>query len=135
MISLSNTTTQNIPAGQALTFDTTTLKSGNAECHRANTSSIKMCAKGGIYQVYFSANITGATAGTALQLQFELGGDPIAESLMVSTPAVAGALNNVSKSIIIKNCCCDYDRITVTNVGTTNVTIGENPTFLVKRIA
>lgn len=135
MISLSNTNEQTVSAGQSLTFNATILKSGNGECHRSNTGSIKMCAQKGIYQVYFSANVTGATAETPVSLQFELGGDPIAESLMISTPAVANALNNISKTIVIKNCCCDYDRITVTNAGTTDIIIGANPVFLVKRIA
>ena len=54
---------------------------------------------------------------------------------MIATPAVANDLNNVATTTTIKNCCCDYDRITLVNTGTTALTVGANPTLFVKRIA
>ena len=66
MISLSNTTAQTLTPGQSITFNTVVLHTGCAECHRANTSSVKLRAKG-IYDVHFSANI-GATVAGAAQL-------------------------------------------------------------------
>lgn len=37
MIELSNTADQVLTAGQSITFDKVLLKTGCAECHRANT--------------------------------------------------------------------------------------------------
>lgn len=135
MIELSNSTAQTLAVGQAMTFDTVILKTGSSECHRKNTGSVKLCAKGGIYQAYFSGNISGATADTAVQLNMSLGGDILPETIMIATPSAADALNNVATTVSIKNCCCDYDRITVVNTGTTAVTVGANPTLFIKRIA
>lgn len=135
MIELSNDASQTLAAGSSMTFNTVVLKTGNGECHRANTGSVKLCARGGIYQVYFSANVSGATADTAVQLSLALGGDILAETTMISTPAVADALNNISTTCSIKNCCCDYDRVTVVNTGTATITVGANPTLFIKRIA
>lgn len=45
------------------------------------------------------------------------------------------ASNNVATSTLIKNCCGDYDRITVTNTGTADVTVAANSAFIVRRLA
>lgn len=135
MIQLSNTTAQTVAAGQSITFDTTLLKTGCAECHRRNTGSVKLCAKNAIYQVNFNANVTGATAATPVQLNIQLGGDNIPESTMIYTPAAANAVGNVSMVIPVRNNCCDYDRVTITNTGTTDIIISANPTLFIKRIA
>ena len=71
-------------------------------------------------------------AGVA-QLSIQAGGDTLPESTMISTTAAAGDLNNVAKTIPIKNCCDDYDRITVTNTGTTTVTVGAYPILFISR--
>jgi len=131
MISLSNTTAQTLAPGQSITFNTVVLHTGCGECHRANTPSVKLKYKG-IYEVSFSANIGSTTVGIA-QLAIQAGGDTLPESTMISTTAVAGNLNNVAKTIAVRNCCDDYDRITVTNTGTTTVTIGANPVLFVSR--
>lgn len=135
MIELSNTTAQTLAIGQSMVFDTVLLKTGCGECHRKNTGSVKLCAKSGIYQVYFAGNISGATAGTPVQLNISLGGEVLPETTMIATPAAADDLNNVATTVTIKNCCCDYDRITIVNTGTTALTVGVNPTLFVKRIA
>lgn len=62
-------------------------------------------------------------------------GQEIAETTMVATPGAANASNNVATSTLIKNCCGDYDRITVTNTGTADVTVAANSAFIVRRLA
>lgn len=131
MISLSNTTAQTLTPGQSITFNTVALHTGCGECHRTNTSSVKLKYKG-IYEVSFSANIGSTVVGVA-QLAIQAGGDTLPESTMISTTAAAGDLNNVATTIGVRNCCDDYDRITVTNTGTTTVTIGANPVLFVSR--
>lgn len=58
---------------------------------------------------------------------------------MGSAPSLAdiaaNASNNVATSTLIKNCCGDYDRITVTNNGTADVTVAANSAFIVRRLA
>lgn len=135
MISLSNSTAQTLAAGQSLTFDTVNMKSGGAECHRKNTASVKLCAKPAIYKVYFSANVTGDTAATAVQLSLTLSGDVLPESTMIYTPATADAVGNISTTVPIKNNCCDYDRVTVTNTGTASVIVSANAELFVQRVA
>lgn len=135
MISLSNSTTQTLAAGESLTFDTVNLKTGCAECHRKNTASVKLCAKPAIYEVHFSANVTNTTNTDAVQLSMQLSGDTLTDTTVISTPSAASAVNNVSTSTLIKNTCCDYDRVCITNTGTVAVTVSPNATLFVKRVA
>lgn len=136
MIILSNTTAQTIQPGQAITFDTVVLHTGNGECHRPGTSSVKMKANG-IYEAIFNGNVgvpTGTTPGP-VQLNIAIGGETLAETRMEATPAAVGEFFNVGANTAIKNCCCDYDRLTVVNTGTIPVTIGANPSFFIKRVS
>lgn len=135
MISLSNSTSQAIAAGSSITFDVVNLKTGCAECHRANTASVKLCARPAIYEVNFSANVTNASGTDAVQLALQLSGDTLSDTTMISTPSAAGALNNISTSTLIRNNCCDYDRVTVTNTGTVAVTVNPNAVLFVRRVA
>lgn len=134
MIELSNTIAQTVQPGQSITFDTVVLHTGNGECHRPGTSSVKMKANG-VYEINFSANIGSSTATTTVQLAMALGGEVLAESVMKATSVAANDLNNVAKTIPVKNCCCDYDRITITNNGTTAVTVDAGPSLFVKRVS
>lgn len=133
MIILSNTAEQTLAAGQSITFNDVILHTGCAECFRKNTGSVKLRANGA-YEVSFSANIGGTAAGQ-VQLSLQLGGATLPETTMISTTAAAGDLNNVSVTTGVKNCCGDYDRLTITNTGTTELTIGANPVLFVHRIS
>lgn len=75
------------------------------------------------------------TAATQVQLTVQLGGANLPETQMISTPSAASSLNNVSTSTIVKNCCGDYDRITVVNTGATDINIGANPVLTIKRLS
>ncbi len=137
MISLSNTAAQTLTPGQSLIFDNVIVKSGCAECHRANTSSIKFCARNAkaIYEVHFSGNVTNGTAAAPVQLSLALSGDVLPGTTMISTPSAANAVNNVSTSAVVRNNCCDYDRITVTNTGTSDITVSPGAMIIAKRVA
>jgi len=134
MISLTNSTAETLTAGQSMTFDKVVFHTGRGECYRTGTGSVKMCSNG-IYEVSFNANVASATAGDVLQLSVQTGGETVTGSTMVSTPATAGVYNAIAVDIPIANCCCDYDRITITNTGTTSVVIDANAQLFVKRIA
>lgn len=134
MIVLSNTIAQTIEPGQSITFDDVVLHSGCGECHRSNTGSVKLRANG-VYEAHFSANIGGATAATPVQLALAIGGEPLLETTMISVPAAVNDLNNVATATAIKNCCGDYDRVSVTNTGTDPVVVGANPVLFIKRVS
>ena len=56
MILLSNSTTQTVQPGEAITFDLETFKSGCCECHRQGSSAIKL-KKCGVYELMFTGNV------------------------------------------------------------------------------
>lgn len=135
MIELSNTTAQTLSPGQALTFDTVLLKSGCVESHRTNSGIVSLRAKCSIYEIHFSANISGTTAGP-VQLSIELDGEPMAETTMISTVTTAADPNNVGASTLVRTGCAGaYEHITVVNTGTSDVIVSPNPAFYIKRVA
>lgn len=134
MIELSNTTAQTLTTGQAITFDRVMFKTGCGECHRTASSSVKLRANG-TYEIAFSGNIGADAAATAAQLTIQLGGENLFDGTMISTTAVVGNLNNVSKTIGVRNCCGDYDRITIVNTGASTVTVGAGSSLFIKRVS
>lgn len=134
MIELSNASAQTLTPGQTITFDTTLLKTGCAEAHRQNSSIVTLRANNAIYEIHFSANISGTTAG-AVQLSVSLDGEPLPETTMISTVTTAGDLENVSTSTLVRTCCGCCGRVSVTNTGITNVIVGANSSFFVKRVS
>ena len=137
MIILSNSIAQTLAPGQSLTFDTTVLHTGCAECHRSGSGSVGLRANNGIYNVSFRANIGSTTAATDAQLSVQMGGSPIPETTMQSYTTTVGNLNNVACETGVSTCCCNGGggAITVTNTGTTTITVGTNSCLFIKRIA
>lgn len=133
MIVLSATAAQTIEPGQVAQFDRTVLHTGCSECHRPGTGAVRLRGNG-IFDVSFSGNVGGA-AGTQANLAIALGGDPLRETVMVATITAATDVFNVATSTAVQNCCGDYDRITVENVGTTPVTLGAGSALYIRRIA
>lgn len=132
MLVLSNTLEQTIQPGQAIIFDEVVTSAGNCECHRRNSSSVKLRSNG-IYSLGFSGNIGGETAATAVQLAIALGGTALPETTMISVPAAVADRNNVSTETRVRNCCGDYDRVSVINNGTVPVIVAPNSSFVIGR--
>lgn len=135
MIELSNLTAQTLQPGQALTFDTVLLKSGNCECwNRQLPQSVKLKAPcGAIYELTFTGNVTSTTAGAALQIAMAVANQPLKETAMNSTPAAANNLNNVHATTLFRNACGDANRISIINTGLVPVTIAPNSAFVIQR--
>ena len=131
MIVLSNLQQQTLLPGQALTFDLVKLHSGCGECHREGSSAVKMRCSG-IYELSFHANIGGTVAGP-VQLALQVGGETLQETTMISTVTTVGDLNNVGAETRVRNCCGDYDRVTVVNTGTSDVVVGPNAALVIGR--
>ena len=132
MILLSNSTTQTVQPGEAITFDLERFKSGCCECHRQGSSAIKL-KKCGVYELMFTGNVGGAAVGT-VQLQMEAGGEVLPETTIIVTDDTVGSLDNVAAHTFFRNCCGDYDRITIVNTGTVAAVIDANSAFTAKRL-
>lgn len=133
MIVLTNSTVQTVSVGQSITFTEDILHTGPGESYRKNTGMVKLRCNG-IYEINFSADVSGATASTAVELTVQLGGENLPETIMISTPSAANEYNSVSTTTAVKNCCGDYDRITIVNTGTTDILVA-NPSLFIKRVA
>jgi len=134
MIVLSTSEEQTIAPNQPVIFDMVVSHTGRAECWRENTGSVKMCMNG-IYELHFGGNVTGATAGTPVQLQMQTSGVNLSETVMISTPAEANAVGNVGSETLYRNCCCDFDRVSVVNTGTEPVILSAGACLFIKRVA
>lgn len=135
MIVLSNSAAQTIAAGQSVIFDTVVVKTGCAEHHRGNSSSVQLCSGSGVYNLAFSGNITNSSGTDPVQLTIAAGGDPLQETRMISTPGASGNYNNVASETIIRNSCCAADnRVTVVNTGTTALSLAPNCALVIKRL-
>lgn len=138
MIVLTNTTEQVLQPGQALNLDEVILHTGNGEgccCarneyHRRNTSNVRLNGKGGVYSVFFAANIDGATADAAVQLSLQLSGSTLPETTAISA---ASGFNNVARQTLVRNGYNETDRISIVNTGTIPVTVGANSVLTVVR--
>lgn len=134
MLELTNSVAQTVAPGAAVTFDKVVFHSGGGECYdRRVSNSVKLTGNGGTYKVEFSGNIASPTAAAPVQLAIALGGVALPETVMVMTSSAANAFNNVSTGTYIRNNCCDFDRITVVNSGTTPVLLSANMNLRIAR--
>lgn len=133
MIVLTNTTAQTLSPGQSITFNTEVLHTGCAECFRLNSTGVKLRCQG-IYEVNYGANVTNTAAGP-VQLSIQIGGSTLSETTRISTPSTVGNVNAISATTAVKNDCGGYDRITVTNTGTTSIVVNPNSSLYIRRVA
>lgn len=133
MILLSNSVAQTVSPGQPLAFGTVPVKTGCDTSHRAGSGTVTLKGKCAVYEVQFSANISGTAAGP-VQLAIALDGEVLPETTMISTVTTAADPNSVSTSTLVRTdgCCCG--RIAVVNTGTADVVVSANPSFIVKRV-
>lgn len=134
MVVLKNTTAQTLQPGQSITFDDLVTWSGNGECARSG-GPVGLRFPFAIYKLFFKGLVTGDTAGTAVQLAIALGGAPLPETTMIYTPAVAGAIGTVTAETYVRTCNAMSNTVTVTNNGTTAITIQPNSCLTVIRSA
>lgn len=133
MIILTNNASLELDPGQSLTFNTVILHTGCAECYRPGSGAVTLRMQQAIYDIDLKANI-GATAPGAANLTIFLDGSPMPETVMISTTAAAGDVNNVACSTGVRTCCCGPETITIANNGDTTVIV-EQPLLKIKRVA
>lgn len=142
MIQLSNKGSQDIPLGGSMVFDTVLHQTGDCECFsRQVPNSVKLLGQvGSLYLVLFSANVNNNLASQSINLSIALNGFLIKETLMQTTITTALVRQNVATSTIVRIDCADINRLSVINSGSAStgqgtLTVGPNPSFIIKRIA
>ena len=146
MIVLSNSAAEVIPVGGTVTFDLTVLHTGcdlngcgGSEYHRQNSGAVRLRGKSrccpSIFDVFFKANVTSATAGTEVQLVLAFDGRPLAETTLLETIDPANSFENLATRTALKVCPGEDVTLSVTNAGTVPVTIDANSVLYVRRIA
>lgn len=139
MIIVSNSAEQVLTPGQSITFDTVLLKTGNGECCKNNVTRSLMPIRlrnCGNYEIHFNGNATNGTADSDISLAIQVEGVTLPETLMrTSVPVALTLYANLSATTVVTNDCNNNAPVTVTNVGTTDVTIAANSALFVKRIS
>lgn len=133
MITLTNPSAQTVQPGQIVTFTAVDTHTGCSECYRPGTNSVKL-RTGGSYEITYAANVSNAVADQAIQLGVALSGTVIPISIAIEAPAVAGTLTNMTRTVPVVNCCCDFDRITLVNSGPNPINLGPNPMLYIRRV-
>lgn len=123
MIVLSNTTEQTLQPGQSITFNTVVQHTGCGESFRNNSGAVGLNAPCAVYEVAFNANVGGTTAAVPVELSIAIGGSPLTETAVISTPAAVGDLNNVSASTYLKTERGLSNSISVQNTGANPIVI------------
>lgn len=138
MILISNSTAQTLTPGQAITFDTVLLKSGDGECchnNAARTLTFAKLRKCGFYDILYQANIAVTTAAVG-QLSIQIDGVTLPETTTTFIPAAANTdFASVNRETVVFNTCNEVSTVTVVNTGTTNVVVNPNATLLIRRIS
>ena len=133
MIVVSNAAAQTLTPGQSLTFNVLK-QTGCSEFARNNTGSIFL-KPGGVYEVEFHANVTNAAAATAVQLSLNFAGSTLPETTSIYTPGTINAVGNVSgKTYVATVLPFSSFAVTLTNTGTTDVTVSPDASIAVHRI-
>lgn len=131
MAEFVNSVNQTVAVGETVRFDTTTVEPCSVVTHRKGSGIFNI--KGGHkFIVAFSANLSGATADTEVDLAIAINGEPVPYTTMAITPAVAGLFDAVSVVTEIATPCNCCTQISVENIGTTPVTVASANIVFVK---
>lgn len=136
MISLSNTTSQKLSPGQAITFDKVNMQTGNVEYHYPKSSLVKLKASG-IYEVCYGVNVESCQ-GKECSLALSLG-DHILEN-STCTFKMSGDCMSVSRIIPVPKYSryseyVEYDDISLINSSDETFMVLPNSSLYIKRIA
>lgn len=123
MAEFTRVESQTVAANANVIFNATAVPCGCGKIVHRDGSGLFTLKGKHRYYISFDANISGATADTAVELSITDNGEAIPGARMIVTPSAANALNNVSKTIEfpIITCCCH--NISVKNTGAATVTV------------
>ena len=133
MIVVSNAAAQTLTPGQSLTFNVLK-QTGCSEFARNNSGSIFL-KPGGVYEVEYHANVTNGAATTAVQLSLNFAGSTLPETTAVFTPSAINVVGNISgKTYVATVLPFSSFAVTLTNTGTTDITISPDASIAVQRV-
>ena len=131
MIVLTNPAAQVVQPGQPVLFTQVAEKDACCPCVSPNGASVKL-NKNTQHRIDFNANVSG-DANTQANLAIALGGEAIPWTRMTATIDAATDVYNVGIGFPLKQCCCDFDRVSVINAGTTAVNVGAYPMLAIDK--
>jgi hypothetical protein len=137
---ITATTAQTVAANQDILFTNTAVEGNCSILHRSGSGLVNLrgltqqCRAR--YRVTFGCNIAVPTGGTAdsISVAITIDGEPIASSMMISTPGAVDDYNSVSGAIFIdvpKGCC---SQVSIKNTSTQSILV-QNANLIVERVA
>ena len=89
------------------------------------------------FKVTFGANVAIPTGGTVgpISVAISLNGEPVASTIMISTPAAVETFNNISSSIFIYVPCGCCTQVSVRNITVDTAISVQNANLIVERVA
>lgn len=126
-----STRSQSVAVNENVIFDTTMVRPCQAVSHR-DSSGVFTLHGNKSYLIIFTANITGATDDTELNLALSIAGEAVYPSRMAVTLDTAGNIANVGTAVNIivpANCCYT---VSVKNIGDTPVTVDNANLIIIK---
>ena len=132
---------QTVEESQNILFTETPVYGNNSIIHRAGSGLVTLrgitsgqCRAR--FKVTFGANIAVPTGGTvgAISVAISLGGEPVASTTMIVTPAAVEEFFNVASSIYIDvpaGCC---SQVAIKNISNQSISV-QNANLIVDRVA
>lgn len=138
MILLNTTAAQTLTTGQSATFSVLR----QTGCSRANQSEFFNSGSGsvflrggGLYEIGYHANVTGATAAAPVELSIQFAGSTLPETTSVYTPATASAVGSVSATTYVGTTFPSSGfTVTLTNTGVNPIDISANALLYIRRV-
>jgi hypothetical protein len=137
---ITATTAQTVAANQDILFTNTAVEGNCSILHRSGSGLVNLrgltqqCRAR--YRVTFGCNVAVPTGGTvdSISVAITIDGEPIASSMMISTPGAVDDYNSVSGAIFIdvpKGCC---SQVSIKNTSTQSILV-QNANLIVERVA
>ena len=132
---------QTVRVNQNVIFTDTAVCGNNSIVHREGSGLVALrgltCQRRARFKVFFSGNIAIPADGSGadpISLAIAINGEPVASSLMISTPGAVSQFNNISSEIYLDvpaGCC---SQISVENTSTQAIQV-QNANLIIDRVA
>lgn len=131
---------QNVLENQNIQFTDTPVSGNCSIVHREGSGLVTLrgltCQCRARFRVFFSGNIAIPTGGTVgpISLAIAIGGEPVASTTMIVTPAAVETFQNVASAVFLDipaGCC---SQISVRNTSNQAIDV-QNANLIVERVA
>lgn len=131
MIVLTNPNAQVVQPGNPILFTKIAEKEACCPCVSPSGASVKLSASSQ-HRIDFNADVNGA-AGTQANLAVALCGEAIPWTTMVATIVADTDVHNVGIGFPLKQCCTDFDRVSIINTGSTAINVSAYPMLAIDK--